>query len=139
MLEAKSINLNEIVSGMCVMVRRLIGENIKLATALDPDLRTIIADPGQVEQVVLNLAVNARDAMPSGGTITISTANVDLAAPEDRDGVHPSGGPVRASRGRGHRVRDGRGDEGAHVRTVLHDEGAGKRDRVGVWRRCTGS
>ena len=85
-LEAKSINLNEIVSGMCVMVRRLIGENIELATALDPDLGTVIGDPGQVEQVVLNLAVNARDAMPSGGTISISTASADLAAPEDRDG-----------------------------------------------------
>ncbi|HEY5460961.1 MAG TPA: ATP-binding protein [Deferrimonas sp.] len=91
-LEAKSINLNEIVSGMSVMVRRLIGENIKLAATLDPDLRTILADPGQIEQVVLNLAVNARDAMPSGGTITISTANVDLAAPEDRDGyILPAG------------------------------------------------
>jgi signal transduction histidine kinase/CheY-like chemotaxis protein len=85
-LEAKSISLNEIVSGICMMVRRLIGENIGLVTALDPDLGTVIGDPGQVEQVVLNLAVNARDAMPSGGTITISTANVDLAAPEERDG-----------------------------------------------------
>jgi len=91
-MEAKPIDLNEIVSGMCVMVRRLIGENVKLATALDPDLRTVLADPGQVEQVVLNLSVNARDAMPSGGTIMISTGNVDLAAPEDRDGyVLPAG------------------------------------------------
>jgi signal transduction histidine kinase len=91
-LEAKSIHLNEIVSGMSVMVRRLIGENIELAITLDPDLGTIIGDPGQVEQVVLNLAVNARDAMPSGGTITISTAGVDLAAPEDRDGcILPAG------------------------------------------------
>jgi len=85
-MEAKSIDLNEIVSGMCVMVRRLIGENIRLSTALEPDLMTIHADPGQVEQVMLNLSVNARDAMPAGGTITISTANVELAAPEDRDG-----------------------------------------------------
>jgi signal transduction histidine kinase len=92
-LEAKSINLNKIVSGMCVMVRRLIGENIELETDLDPDLRTIIADPGQVEQVVMNLSVNARDAMPSGGTITISTANVDLAESEDRDGYLLPAGP----------------------------------------------
>ncbi|MHB1024638.1 MAG: ATP-binding protein [Desulfobacteria bacterium] len=91
-MEVKPINLNKIVSGMSVMVRRLIGENIELATALDPDLRTVLSDPGQVEQVVLNLAVNARDAMPSGGTITISTANVDLASPEDRDGyILPAG------------------------------------------------
>jgi CheY-like chemotaxis protein len=91
-LVAKSVNLNEIVSGMSVMVRRLIGENIEFATLLDPELRTVLADPGQFEQVVLNLAVNARDAMPSGGTITISTANVDLAAQEDRDGyILPAG------------------------------------------------
>lgn len=95
-MEAKSIRLNEIVSGMCVMIRRLIGENIKLATVLDPDLRIVIADPGQIEQVVLNLAVNARDAMPSGGTVTISTANVDLPAEEDRDGcILPAGRYVR--------------------------------------------
>jgi signal transduction histidine kinase len=95
-LEAKSIDLNEIVSGMSVMVRRLIGENIELAITLDPNLGTVIGDPGQVEQVVLNLAVNARDAMPSGGTITISTAGVDLAAPEDRDGcILPAGRFVR--------------------------------------------
>jgi signal transduction histidine kinase/CheY-like chemotaxis protein len=91
-LEAKTINMNELVSGMCVMVRRLIGDDIELSTAFDRNLRTISADPGQIEQVVLNLAVNARDAMPSGGTITVSTSNVDLAAPEDRDGyILPAG------------------------------------------------
>ncbi len=81
-LEPKSIRLNDIVSGMSSMLRPLIGENITLETDLDPNLWTVVADPGQVEQVVLNLAVNARDAMPSGGTITISTANVSLASPD---------------------------------------------------------
>jgi signal transduction histidine kinase len=95
-LEAKSVNLNEIVSGMAVMVRRLIGENIELATVLVPEVRAVLADPGQIEQVVMNLAVNARDAMPSGGTITISTSNVDLAAPENRDVyILPAGRYVR--------------------------------------------
>jgi len=91
-LSVKPVNLNETVSGTGAMVRRLIGENIELVTALAPDLRIVLADPGQVEQVVMNLAVNARDAMPSGGTITISTANVDLAAPEDVGGyILPAG------------------------------------------------
>jgi len=91
-LEPKPIRLNDIVSGMSSMLRRLIGENIGMKSALDPDVWTVVADPGQVEQVVLNLAVNARDAMPSGGTITFSTANVSLAAPHDTGGyVLPAG------------------------------------------------
>ncbi|MGZ8441403.1 MAG: response regulator [Candidatus Deferrimicrobiaceae bacterium] len=96
MMESKPIRLNEIVSGMVAMLRRLIGENVALATSLAPEPWIVVADPGQVEQVVLNLAVNARDAMPSGGTITISTENVALVAPEDRDGyVLPAGRYVR--------------------------------------------
>ena len=91
-LEPKPVRLNDTVSGMTTMLRRLIGENIVLAATLDPNVWTVVADPGQVEQVVLNLAVNARDAMPSGGTIMISTANVALAEPDDRDGyVLPAG------------------------------------------------
>ncbi|MGZ8463427.1 MAG: ATP-binding protein, partial [Candidatus Deferrimicrobiaceae bacterium] len=96
MMDSKPIRLNEIVSGMVAMLRRLIGENVALATSLAPEPWIVVADPGQVEQVVLNLAVNARDAMPSGGTITISTENVALVAPEDRDGyVLPAGRYVR--------------------------------------------
>ena len=91
-LKAKPIALNENVSGMAAMLRHLLGENIRLATTLDPHLWTVVADTGQVEQVIMNLAVNARDAMPTGGTITISTSNVAVVAPEERDGyVLPAG------------------------------------------------
>jgi PAS domain S-box-containing protein len=78
MLQAKVIDLNAIVSDMDRMLRRLIGEDIDLITFLEPSSCRIKADPGQIEQVILNLAVNARDAMPRGGKITIETGRVYL-------------------------------------------------------------
>ena len=68
------INLNALLADMYRMLRRVMGEDIELITDLAPDVKTVHADPGQIEQVVLNLAVNARDAMPNGGTFTIRTA-----------------------------------------------------------------
>jgi PAS domain S-box-containing protein len=77
-IEPTLINLNALLSDMRAMLERLIGEDIRVAFALGPALALIKADRGQVEQIVLNLAVNARDAMPAGGTLTIETANVEL-------------------------------------------------------------
>jgi two-component system, cell cycle sensor histidine kinase and response regulator CckA len=77
-LQPKIISLNVSVSEMMKMLGRLIGSDIDLETCLDPNLGAVKADPGQIEQVVLNLAVNARDAMPQGGKLTIETANVEL-------------------------------------------------------------
>jgi len=77
-LEPRVLNLNEAVKGISRMLERLIGEDIDLAILLDPALEQVKADPGQLEQVIMNLAVNARDAMPEGGKLTIETANVDL-------------------------------------------------------------
>ncbi len=70
--------VNESVMNTSKMLGRLIGEDIILKTELDPDLASTKADPGQVEQIIMNLAVNARDAMPDGGQLTISTKNVQL-------------------------------------------------------------
>lgn len=78
LLQAKLVDLNTLVADMDKMLQRLIGEHIDVKTILKPDLGQIKADPGQIEQVLLNLVVNARDAMPTGGKITIETGKVDL-------------------------------------------------------------
>jgi len=78
-LAPKSINLNDIVSHMEMMLRRLIGEDIEFQVRLDGNIDAIKADPGQIEQVILNLIVNARDAMPKGGRLFLETDQVEMA------------------------------------------------------------
>jgi PAS domain S-box-containing protein len=77
-LQPVVLDLNTLIEGVGKMLARLIGEDIQVTTLLKPDIKSIHADPGQIEQVIINLAVNARDAMPQGGKITIETANVEL-------------------------------------------------------------
>jgi len=79
-LQPKVLDLNGVLNEVVPMLKRLIGEDVEFTTRLDPALGRINADPGQLEQVLMNLAVNARDAMPSGGRLTIETANVELDA-----------------------------------------------------------
>ncbi|MFY9691701.1 MAG: PAS domain S-box protein [Candidatus Acidiferrales bacterium] len=79
-MEPKVLSVHTIVAEMEKMLRRLIGEDIDLVTSTVPELWLVKADRGQIEQVVMNLAVNARDAMPTGGRLTIETANVELDA-----------------------------------------------------------
>jgi signal transduction histidine kinase len=90
LLRPVDLDLNAAVIQLDRIVGRLLGERITVVHTLAPDLTTVHADPGQIDQVLLNLLVNARDAMPDGGTVTIETANVDVPA-----GVSTLSGEVR--------------------------------------------
>ena len=86
-LQPKLIDLNSIVLGLHKLLRRLMDEDVEMLTIPGKDLGTIKADPAQIEQVIMNLVVNARDAMPDGGRLTVETANVDLDAAYAREQV----------------------------------------------------
>jgi PAS domain S-box-containing protein len=105
MLQARAVDVNAVLGGMEDMLRRLIGEDVELRLVRDPALGRVRADPSGIEQVVLNLAVNARDAMPEGGRLTIETTNVELD-PRFVE-THPGARP------------------GPHVRLAVADTGRG--------------
>ena len=87
------IDLNEIVSGMRTLLERVLGEDVDLIMDLDPSLGYVTADPGQLEQVILNMAVNARDAMPAGGQLTLETRHVDVDPTHARQKLDLAPGP----------------------------------------------
>ncbi len=93
-LQPTVVSLNAVVTGVEPMLRRLIGEDVALTTRLAPDLLSVMVDPGQIEQVIVNLAVNARDAMPRGGQLTIETMNADVA-PRDNTRYAAAMAPAR--------------------------------------------
>jgi PAS domain S-box-containing protein len=104
-LSPHRLDLNAIVQHTSQMLRRVIGEDIELITRPGPDLWSVEADPGQLEQVLMNLAVNARDAMPQGGRLTIETRNVEVSG--QRSPAFPEAGP------------------GPHVLLTVRDTGCG--------------
>jgi nitrogen-specific signal transduction histidine kinase len=90
-MEMRAIDLNTTITNISKMLGRLIGENIRLRLARSEPLGTVMADEGQIEQVIMNLAINARDAMPDGGTLTIETGRIELDEryAAGRPGVQP--------------------------------------------------
>jgi two-component system cell cycle sensor histidine kinase/response regulator CckA len=90
--ETRVLDVNAVVENLEKMLRRLIGEDVKLEVSLGSGLGAVRADPGQLEQVIVNLAVNSRDAMPGGGCLTIETANVELDETHARDHAGASPG-----------------------------------------------
>ncbi len=94
-VQARALSLNSAITRMEQILRRTIGEQIELQITLAPTLPMVLADPGQIEQIVLNLAINARDAMPSGGTLSIDTAVMEVLESETSITGVPSGLYVR--------------------------------------------
>ncbi len=92
-IEPRAMDINSVVNDASRMLQRLIGEDIELVTNLDPQLGLVHADPDQINQVIINLAVNAREAMPDGGTLEIATRNAEID--QDAAAGHPDASPGR--------------------------------------------
>jgi two-component system cell cycle sensor histidine kinase/response regulator CckA len=107
-VEPKVVNLNEVVRDAGKMLRRVIGEDVSLVMKLAPDLGCVLADSGQVEQVIMNMTVNARDAMPEGGRVVLETSNLqlDTAIAVDHFTAHPGSYVVLSIRDTGTGMTD---------------------------------
>ena len=130
-MELKVVDVNAIVEDMERLLRPLIGEDIELATELGPDAGHTRADAGQLEQVLMNLVVNAKDAMPDGGRITIQTSDVVVDDSERREHTFLEPGRYVLLSVIGHWSRHERRNAIANLRTVLHDQRQGQRN--GAW------
>ena len=124
------LDLNAVVGVLTPMLRRLVGEDVTLDIRLGPERYAVKADAGQLEQVIINLVVNAGDAMPHGGTLTIETTSTLIEPPAVVDRDH-GGRPLRPAGGERHGTWHGRRHEGARLRAVLHDQASRPRHRPG--------
>ena len=109
-IDPRVINLNDVLTHVRKLLSRLIGEDVSLEHFVEPELASVQFDPGQVEQILINLAVNARDAMPNGGRLTLETANVELDEEYVKSHPYVSAGP--------------------YVMLAVSDTGAGMTDNV---------
>ena len=134
-LQPRVISLSEVLAELAHLLRRLIGGAIDLKLEHGRDLYPVLVDQGQVEQVVINLVVNARDAMPEGGTLTIRTANVDRCGTDAGGGRDAAAGRLCPHRDRRHRHRHCAGDHRPHLRAVLLDQAGGRRHRARSFHR----
>jgi len=108
-MQPRVLNLNDVISNVQSLLRRLVGEDIEVQLDLRKELIPVVADPGQMEQVLMNLAANARDAMPEGGQLKISTSNVQIeSVPFERPGLK----------------------SGHYAALTVHDTGTGMPDHV---------
>jgi two-component system cell cycle sensor histidine kinase/response regulator CckA len=123
-LEPIVLNLNTLVSDMEKMLPRLIGEDVALKLELDASLLQVKADPSQIEQVILNLTVNARDAMPDGGRLFIHTANVNLDTAYTHNHPGSRAGSYVMLRVTDTGTGDRSGDPVTDLRTLFHYQGA---------------
>ena len=127
-IEPTLLDINAVVAHMRPMLERLIGEDVKVVLSLGPKLALVKADQGQMEQILMNLAVNARDAMPHGGTLTIATANVELD--DHFTKTHVAGKSARTwsltptDTGSG---QDARRSRPSPVRAIFHHQGTWQR------------
>ena len=101
-LQPRPLDLNGVIGGMERMLQRLIGDDVRILTSLDGALLQVQADPGSIEQVILNLVVNARDAMPNGGTLSIETHNARLDRPDATWAIQPGPYAMLSIRDTGH-------------------------------------
>ena len=129
-LQPKVLDLNKLVGGLSTMLQRLIGEDIDLRLVLGTDLGSVSADPGQMEQVLMNLAVNSRDAMPKGGALTLETRNVRLDEQYLSRHMTARAGRIHPAGRQRYRFGHGRQHAVARLRAVLHHEGFRARHRA---------
>jgi signal transduction histidine kinase len=130
-LQPRVVDLGALVEGMIDMIERLLGEHIRVRKLRQSELCGIRADPERIEQVLMNLAVNSRDAMPQGGVLSMGTSDLSLSKEVPGETSRSTARRLRTSFCDRHRSGHGSGHSGARFRAFLYDQGKRQRHRVG--------